>query len=467
MIVENNLFAKEYYGQTVLHPLGLMAIIVLGIAVLLVPRRQAVIPMMIMACFVAPAQRISIFSLNFDLLRVMVLFGTARLLMKVEWRGMVWRPLDTVWVSFCCYGAAALIFTSPDADVVKNQLGVLYDQLGMYFLYRCLIRGREDLEAITRAMIVISVPVAMAFLLERATGRNVFSVLGGVPEITLIREGRLRCQGAFAHPILAGCFWAAFVPLIALGLRKRGNVRIGAIVGLACSMAIIAACASSTPVMAVLFAMLAASFYPFRHWMRWIRWSLLATIVGLHLVMKAPVWQLIARIDVVSGSTGWHRFYLIDNAINHFDEWWLHGTSVGTAHWGYGMVDVTNWYVVQGLHGGIGLLLLFVLLLAMAYQSVGRMVRQAGHDAERRRLSWALGICLFTHTMNFIAVSYFGQINTIWYLLLATIASLSYLPATVAVNTAVPQRRRVVAAIPRGELTPVMGRDTRPGIQCP
>ena len=41
------------------------------------------------------------------------------------------------------------------------------------------------------------------------------AAMGGVPEITVVREGRLRCQGAFAHPILAGCFWAEQLPLIA------------------------------------------------------------------------------------------------------------------------------------------------------------------------------------------------------------------------------------------------------------
>lgn len=464
--MENNPFAKEYHGQTVLHPLGLMAIIVLGVSMLLVARRHAVIPMLIMACFVAPAQRVSFFTLNFDLLRIMVLFGTVRLLMKAEWQGTVWRPLDTIWVVFCCYGAAALIFTSPEGDVIKNQLGVLYDQLGMYFLFRCIIRGREDIGAITRAMIAISVPVALAFLLERATGRNIFAVFGGVPEITTIREGRLRCQGAFAHPILAGCFWAAFMPLIALDLWKRGYARIGAVTGLIAAAAIIAACSSSTPVMAVLFSLLAACLYPLRHWMRWIRWSLLFAVIGLHLVMKAPVWQLIARIDVVSGSTGWHRFYLIDNAIRHFDEWWLHGSSVGTGHWGYGMIDVTNWYIVQCLHGGVGLLTLFIALLAMAYQSVGRLIRQAGRDSSQRRLGWALGICLFAHTMNFIAVSYFGQINAIWYLLLAMIAGVSAQPAVSPVVPAVSQLRRVVVSRPRGELAHALSRDVGSEIQC-
>jgi hypothetical protein len=39
-------------------------------------------------------------------------------------------------------------------------------------------------------------------------------------------------------------------------------------------------------------------------------------------------------------------------------------------------------------------------------------------------LAWALGVSLFTHTMMFIAVSYFGQIQVLWWLLIAMLASL-------------------------------------------
>jgi hypothetical protein len=295
-------------------------------------------------------------------------------------------------------------------------------------------------EEVGRAAIFISIPVAIAFLIEHATRHNLFAFMGGVPAITDERDGRLRCQGAFAHPILAGCFWVALMPLMALGWWRGGRQRMWTAIGLGAACTIVVMCASSTPVMALLFSLLAVALFPLRHWMRWIRWGLLGMIVGLHLCMKAPVWELIARIDVVSGSTGWHRFYLIDNCIHHFSEWWLIGSSLGTEHWGYGMVDVTNWYVVQCLHGGLGLLLLFILVIATGYQGVGRMLRAAGKDREKLRCAWALGICLFAHTMNFIAISYFGQINMVWYMLLAMIASLT--PVRKAVVVRRPVRRR-------------------------
>ena len=79
---EKSAIQYDYIGQTVLNPLGLIAILVLGTAMVVLPRRYAVWPMIIMGCFVSPAQRIVLFSLNFDLLRLMVLFGTTRVLTR-------------------------------------------------------------------------------------------------------------------------------------------------------------------------------------------------------------------------------------------------------------------------------------------------------------------------------------------------------------------------------------------------
>ena len=87
------------------------------------------------------------------------------------------------------------------------------------------------------------------------------------------------------------------------------------------------------------------------------------------------------------------------------------------------MFDVTNTFVVQGLHGGLGLLGIFILLLALAFRGVGRSWRRRVASSVDVRWCWALGVSLFIHVTGFIAIAYFGQINMLWYLLLAMIAS--------------------------------------------
>ena len=53
-----------------------------------------------------------------------------------------------------------------------------------------------------------------------------------------------------------------------------------------------------------------------------MRWAFFGTLLLLHLAMNNPVWHLLARVNVVGGSTGWHRYHLIDKAIEHL-EWWV------------------------------------------------------------------------------------------------------------------------------------------------
>lgn len=417
----------EFFNQTTLHPLGLAAVLICGLALLVLPRRCTVCPLIVVACFVATSQRIVVFGLDFNLLRIMVLFGWLRVLFRGESRQLVWKPLDSVMLAWAV--SAVLMFTASRGtfDAFVNRLGFVYDAFGMYFFFRCVVRGWEDVRATTTGLALISIPVAILFLVESETGRNAFSFFGGVREFTLIRHGRLRCQGAFAHSILAGCFWAAVVPLMAAGWWAAGRRRLLALVGLTASLIIVVCSSSSTPVGATLNGVLAALLFPLRRHMRTLRWTALLLLGSLHLVMKAPVWHLIARVQFVGGSTSWHRYNLINKAINHFGDWWVLGLP---ADGSIGVDDITNQYVLEGLRGGFLTMVLFLLVVALAFQGVGRIWRTVEHSRPHLALAWALGVALWVHCVSFIGVSYFGQIIVIWYLQLAIIGSL--VPAAAA-----------------------------------
>jgi hypothetical protein len=139
--------------------------------------------------------------------------------------------------------------------------------------------------------------------------------------------------------------------------------------------------------------------------------------------MKAPVWFLMARVGVFSGSTGYHRANLIDQAIRNFPEWWLIGTK-SNAEWGYGLSDVTNQYVWEGINGGLLTLLLFIAIIAYCFKTIGQALRVAEHKSIGVRIClWAMGAALFAHVITFLSVPYFDQSIVPWYLLLAMISS--------------------------------------------
>ena len=165
--------------------------------------------------------------------------------------------------------------------------------------------------------------------------------------------------------------------------------------------------------------------FPFRHRMREVRWGIVGVLTALHLIMKAPVWALIARASSIVGGTGWHRYILIDSFIMHIGEWFLLGTT-STAHWGWREAgDITNQYILEGVRGGALTLALFITIIVLAFRGVGRLWRINTDNSYRLVLSWALGVSLFVHCVNFIGVSYFGQVHIVWYLTLGVIGSLS------------------------------------------
>lgn len=438
--MEEPRFQHDYFNQTTLHPIGFTAILVLGIASLLLPRRFALIPIILSACFISPAQRVVVSTLDFNMLRIMVLFGWIRMLMRSECAGFNWKRIDTMMILWTISGSTVYVLLRGSMAAVIYKLGSSFDAVGMYFLFRCMIRSWKDVDTIVMCFIVVSIPVAIAFLIESATGRNAFAVFGGVHEITTMRQGRLRCQGAFAHPIMAGCFWAALLPLIAARFWGDGNARAWAAVGVVTSIVIITTCASSTPVMGILAGGLGAGVFALRQHMRAVRWGVLLTLVGLHFSMKAPVWHLISRVDIIGGSTGWHRYNVIQQAIDHVREWWLLG-SLSTGHWGWGLYDITNQFVLEGVRGGMLTLAIFVAMIALSFACIGRLRALSEGNKRVLALSWALGVALFVHCVNFIGVSYFGQIIVTWYLLLAMIGSLTPVVAPTSVKHGVSASR--------------------------
>jgi hypothetical protein len=143
--------------------------------------------------------------------------------------------------------------------------------------------------------------------------------------------------------------------------------------------------------------------------------------------MKQPVWHLLARVDILSGSTGWHRFHLVDKFIDFFPEWFAVGT-LSTGHWGPGLHDVTNQFVSEGVGGGVLRLAVFTWVVILGFNGVSRSMRVVDGGKVYKLASWALGTALFMHCMNFIGVTYFEQIVVEWQLTLAAISSLTLVP---------------------------------------
>ncbi|MCR9246259.1 MAG: hypothetical protein NXI31_14605 [bacterium] len=414
-------------GATQVHPLGLAALCGLIAVLFLAPRRHATLPIILLLCFIPAAQRVVIAGLDFTFIRVLLMASWGRMILRGDLRPMVWNHLDRLMILWAVVSVVFGTMTGMTFTVFVFRAGAAADAMMTYFLFRQLIRNHDDLIRLVTNFILSSFAVAVFFLIENRTQQNMFHVFGGVPQWTDIRNGRLRCQGAFAHSILAGCFWACLIPLYFVrGWFGRGWLLTGA--GVLAALAIVAFSASSTPLMAVMFGIAGASAFYLRGALRWWRWLIIAWLCVLHFVlMNMPVWHLLSRVDIVSGSTGWHRYHLVDKFFVNFPEWWLVGT-MSTGHWGPGLHDVTNQYVAEGIAGGIWRLASFGAILLVVFAGISRSLRMPGQSVPHRLMAWALGTAVFIHCMNFIAVSYFEQIVVEWHMTLAAVGSLVLVP---------------------------------------
>lgn len=410
-------------GTTTINALGLGFSLLMCLMMLALPRRYALVPVIALTCYMTMGQRLMIAGLNFPMIRILTIAGWIRIMVWGELRRLKLNAIDKALIAWTISSVLIHALLWQTMQELINRLGHAYDAIGLYFLFRFLLRDMRDIKQVVRITAVLIVPLGAAMLLEKITGRNVFAVFGGVMQFTRIRDGSLRCQGPFAHPILAGTIGATLLPWF-VALWWEGKQRVIAGLAIVAALMIVVTSASSGPALAALAGFAGLMMWFRRRWMRAIRWAILLGLAGAQLVMKAPVWWLIARADVFGGSTGWHRSWLIDTAMKHFSEWWLLGIK-DSSIWDPMLGDVTNQYLWEGFQGGLITMLLFILIIVICFRLVGLTVRRMDgkEPLATRRYVWAMGACLFAHVLNYLSISYFDQNFVLWFLLLSMIAT--------------------------------------------
>lgn len=406
----------EYsYNVTVLNALSLSLTIAMVVFLIFLSRKYAHIPFLIVACFITNMQRVVIGGFDFDMLRILIFVGLLRIIIRREFKNIETCTIDKYVFFYTIFAIIMHTLQLKSSDAFINRLGLGFDVLGIYIIFRSLIQNADDVYLIIRSLIIISIPVALAMIYEQMTGRNYFSVFGGVPDYTIYRGGKLRSQGAFSHPILAGSFGASLFPL-AYGFYKykKRNILIF-FAGMISATTITYTSSSSGPLIAYLGGIFFLFFWYTKNYLKPFIYTIILAALFLHIIMKDPVWALIYRFNIVSGSTGYHRFALIDQAIKHFGEWWLFGTR-NMAYWGWGLQDVTNQYIRIGVDGGIIPLIFFLLLIFYTFQTFGSVIKNKFANIQLQYFTWCIGCSLFTHILSFISVSYFGQMVLFWYL---------------------------------------------------
>lgn len=421
------------------HPAALGCVLAASLLILLLPRKQVILPLLAAAMLIPFDQMALIGPFHWTMLRVIILMGWVRALagamtprQRLLSGGL--NAIDKALIAWAGIAAVNIVLQWQTPEAFINQLGTLYNVFGIYFLGRFLIRDEEDAQRAICTLTSIAVVVAAIMLVEQATGQRLYAALNsgrpGAPQALWGRLGALRAVAGFGNPVSAGVFGATLMPL-SLALWWRGD-KWTAGAGFCAATAIVAASVSSTPVLAYLAAILGLCLWPLRRHLRLLRWSAVISLVGVQLLMNAPVWALIQRAGLIGGSSGYHRYILVDRFFQHFGDWWLLGAR-NADQWGLLSHDIANQYVGIGESAGLLPVLLFIAVIAYAFKYLGR-ARLAANEAQTRRFLWAIGCALFAHVVAFFGLSYFDQLIVTWYVLLAIISAVA-----APVTTAEPQ----------------------------
>jgi hypothetical protein len=430
---------------TYVHPAVACAMLLAAALMLVIQQRYLLVPIFLGGLLIPMDQVLVLGPFHFQMLRILILLGWVRVVF-VSSRAPHplltggFNTLDKLVIGYLFFDALDFVLLwGGSSDALINRCGNLYTSLGTYFLLRVLIRDKNDADIVIRTLACAAAVIAVSMLVEQGTGHNPYSMFGGARAWTrqelMSRSDRFRAMGPFGHPITAGSFGGMCLPCFAgLWMRSRGK-RSYAVLGIVSATVIVITSASSTPIMAYLFGVFALALWPMRAYVRALRWLLVIGIIALSFVMKAPVWALIERVDLVGGSSSAHRYQLVDQTIRHFSEWWLFGIK-STADWGDSMWDHANQYVAIATGSGLIPLIFFIAIIVHAFSLVGRARRRKGQDRKLRLAVWSLGAALTANLVAFFGISYFDQTIMVWWGQLAMIAAFyAFAPARSSAGT--------------------------------
>lgn len=421
LLAQSSILSAEYTNVNNVHPLGVVGLVVAAIGVFMVKPSHALVVALLFSWVVVPSQRVIVGGIDFSFYRLIGLVLLFRIAAFGQWSWNRPHAVDYAIVFLC---AIQVLATAVRSGSVVNSIGTAGDFLLYYGLGRVCITNLQTWRVFIKPFAVATVAVCIPLTIEKFTGRNFLALFGGVPEITLVRDGKLRAQAAFVHPIIAGVILAGLVPVF-LSLRRKASSIDGSlfVFGAAAGVYATLLTSSSTPLGSLLFGILVFAVFTRRAAVPWVVTGFVLLGLFLHVFSASGLHHILfARTTFVAGSTGWHRYLLWDAAISRFGDWAAVGVN-STADWGRGLQDVTCQYIAAGVRGG--LLALGALLVALGISARSCWRKSLGPSLVENRIYWGMFAWLAANAVAFIAVTYFGQGTTMFAAILGAISSIA------------------------------------------
>ncbi len=144
---------------------GFLFTFVMSALLVRLPRNLAPLPILMGASYITLSQQLEIGSLHLPVGRILIAVGIFRIMAKKEQVAGGMNSLDRMMIFLAIWSVCSLAFHKP--TVLVFRLGILYDALGNYYLFRVFIQKPEDVRTVFKMVCLILLPVAATMLVEK------------------------------------------------------------------------------------------------------------------------------------------------------------------------------------------------------------------------------------------------------------------------------------------------------------
>ncbi|MBN2137849.1 MAG: O-antigen ligase family protein [Sedimentisphaerales bacterium] len=388
--------------------------------------------------------RVSIGTIDISVGRIVVAVLLMRCLLdsKIS-KTFVWSRFDKlVTLSMAIY-VVTYCAANPSSQAIENRGGFLIDTWFSYMAARMILKDKAALVSFVKGVSIVLVPLAILGVIEAVTSWQPFYQLirfrtwrQTSEVITRNRMGFTRAIGPFSHFIMFGGFFCMFLPLVWALRRQRGDWKKLAYI---CSVsAVLGALSSMSSVSWGMLIVVVLCLYleRYKRWLKVVLISLALLCLMAEIGSNRPLYHVVMEVINLAKGDWYQRARLIDVAIDHFDEWWLAGYGGNDPGWGQmyfyaDFTDVNNEFILAGInHGIVGVIALFSVFV-MAFRGLVRAFKKT-KDKQMQAFYWSLGSALVGMLALSQGVSFFGQMNALFYCLLAIVGASTTFPEQAA-----------------------------------
>src|SRR5580704_767489 len=186
-------------GDTAIHPLMVVYLLLAIVLVLILPRSKAIAPFLF-AFFTIPIEQVVVVGgFHFTALRFLILAGLAKRVFSRKTPSDRFSGVDWAVVFWALSAAVCFCLEYRETPALVREVGYLLDALGGYFVVRFLVPDGDGIRRTFKTLAVISVVLGICMVFEQFGHRNVFGYLGGPPIEPAVRNGRIRSGATLGY----------------------------------------------------------------------------------------------------------------------------------------------------------------------------------------------------------------------------------------------------------------------------